>query len=247
MLDPPVTAALGDSSDSIDKLFDEDAGQEHSVENDDDVLAETVAKDSSKVVAKKAKKKQKRKVVGDASGSTFPPKKLREDYHARASRYRGKDDGPTDFMSGPNLRTCPLSLRSPAKDALVTTVPITTIVTAESFIVLPPRVRVVSKNLEIVVDSTSAGGVNAYVVGTSKLNEPIDSSDSFYASYDLDSDTLHRIYVRKRNVTNDFVLDDLYVCRDLTDPLASPTLFSQMRAMNYDKLYSEFNVRATWQ
>nr|GFD22691.1 hypothetical protein [Tanacetum cinerariifolium] len=137
--------------------------------------------------------------------------------------------------------------RSPAKDALVTTVPITTIVTAESFIVLPPRVRVVSKNLEIVVDSTSAGGVNAYVVGTSKLNEPIDSSDSFYASYDLDSNTLHRIYVRKRNVTNDFVLDDLYVCRDLTDPLASPTLFSQMRAMNYDKLYSEFNVRATWQ
>nr|GFD13865.1 hypothetical protein [Tanacetum cinerariifolium] len=68
-------------------------------------------------------------------------------------------------------------------------------VTTDASIVSPPKVRVVSKNLEIVTDSTSAGGVNADVTGTSKLNEPVDSSDSFYASQDLDSDTLHRIYV----------------------------------------------------
>ncbi|GKD89804.1 hypothetical protein Tco_1365311, partial [Tanacetum coccineum] len=64
---PPVLAVSGDSGDSIDKLFDE---------GNDDVPKETVAKDVSEVVAEKSKKKQKRKVVGDASGSTFPPKRL---------------------------------------------------------------------------------------------------------------------------------------------------------------------------
>nr|GEV70117.1 hypothetical protein [Tanacetum cinerariifolium] len=170
--------------------------EEPSVERDDDVLEETVAKGASKVVAHKTKKKQKRKVVGDASGTTFPPNKLREDYHVGAFGTRGKslaiirklvpdgssvlsgatgpptivsvsptpDDGPTDFVSSPNLRTCPPSLRFLAKDVPVTTVVVTTTVTADASIVPPPRVRVVPKNLEIVADSTSAGGVNADVV-----------------------------------------------------------------------------------
>ncbi|GJT86915.1 hypothetical protein Tco_1068632 [Tanacetum coccineum] len=43
------------------------------------------------------------------------------------------------------------------------------------------------------------------------------------------------------NVTNDFVLDDPYVCRDLTDLLAPHALFSQLRAIDYDQLYTGFN------
>ncbi|GKC27810.1 hypothetical protein Tco_1035104 [Tanacetum coccineum] len=117
-------------------------------------------------------------------------------------------NGPTDSVFRPNLRTCPPSLRSPAVNVPVTTVAVTTTVTAYSFAILPPKVRVKSKNLEIFGDSASTGGANANVVGTSKLNEPADSSDSFYASQDLDSETLHRIYVPKWNVTNDSVLDD---------------------------------------
>ncbi|GJZ19181.1 hypothetical protein Tco_0555771 [Tanacetum coccineum] len=277
-LNPPASAASGGS---IDKLFDEgdDAGQEHSVERDDD----------------------KRKVVGDASGSTFPPKKLREDYHAAASNIGGKslaairglvpdgssvpsgvteppavvsvtptpDDGPTDSVSGLNLRTCPPSLkyvvssndshhssscsevksfaRSPAVDVPVTTVAVTTTVTADASAVPPPKVRVKSKNLEIFGDSASAGEADANAAGTLKLNEPADSSDSFYASQDLDSETLHRIYVPKWNVTNDSVMDDPYVFRDLTDRVAPPALFSQLRAMDYDQLYTEFNVGAARQ
>nr|GEU54453.1 reverse transcriptase domain-containing protein [Tanacetum cinerariifolium] len=81
-LDPLVTAAPGGSGDSIDKLFNEgdDAGQEHSIERDDDVLEETIARGVSDVAVEKAKKKRKRKVTRDASGSTHPPKKLRDDY-----------------------------------------------------------------------------------------------------------------------------------------------------------------------
>ncbi|GJZ73769.1 hypothetical protein Tco_0637915 [Tanacetum coccineum] len=117
-------------------------------------------------------------------------------------------DGPTDSVFRPNLRTCPPSLRSPAVNVPVTTVAVTTTVTAYSFAILPPKVRVKSKNLEIFGDSASTGGANANVVGTSKLNEPADSSDSFYASLDLNSETLHRIYVPKWNVTNDSILDN---------------------------------------
>nr|GEY72773.1 hypothetical protein [Tanacetum cinerariifolium] len=80
---------------------------------------DTGAKGASEVFVEKTKKKRKRKDVGDASGPTFPPKKLREDYHAGAFDTGGKslaiirelDDGPTDFVSGPNLRTCPPFLR----------------------------------------------------------------------------------------------------------------------------------------
>ncbi|GJW61852.1 hypothetical protein Tco_0111187 [Tanacetum coccineum] len=54
-LDPLVIAASRDSGDSIDRLFDErnDAGREHSIERDDDVLEEAIAKDASKVIAEK--------------------------------------------------------------------------------------------------------------------------------------------------------------------------------------------------
>ncbi|GJU83120.1 NRT1/ PTR family 2.13-like protein [Tanacetum coccineum] len=208
-LNPPVSAASGYNGDSIDKLFDEggDAGQEHVIERDADVLEDTIFKDISK--------------------------KLREDYYATASNIEGKsltticglipdgssvssgvtkppvvvsltptsDDGPTDSVFGLNLRTCPPSLRfvissddshhsgscfevnffagSPAADVPVITISLTTIVIADASAVPPP-----------------------------KLNEPAVSSDSFYDSQDLDSETLHRIYVPKWNVTNDFVLDD---------------------------------------
>ncbi|GKD42441.1 hypothetical protein Tco_1267086, partial [Tanacetum coccineum] len=230
-LNPPVSAALRDSEDSIDKLFDK---------GNDDVPEETVAKDASE--------------------------KLREDYHSVSSNTGGKSlaticdlvlDGssvssrvmepPTVVSVPPTPDDGPTNSVSPATDVPVTTVLITTTVTADVSAVPPPKVRVVSKNLEIFGVSTSAGGANAVVAGTSKLNEPTDSSDSFYASLDLNSETLHRIYVPKWNVTNDSILDNPYVCRDLTDHLSPPALFSQLHAMDYDQLYFEFNVEATRQ
>ncbi|GJS38208.1 hypothetical protein Tco_0563251 [Tanacetum coccineum] len=91
-LNPPATAASGDSGDSIDKMFDEenDANQEHSVAKDDDVLEEVVALDAPGVGAEKAKKKRKRKATGDASGSVYPPKKLRDDYQPLPPSTGGK-------------------------------------------------------------------------------------------------------------------------------------------------------------
>ncbi|GJS53322.1 hypothetical protein Tco_0626684 [Tanacetum coccineum] len=286
LLDPPASAASGGSNDSIDKLFDDgnDAEPEHPTKRDDDVLAETIAKDVSEVVVEKTKKpKRKRKATGDASGSTLPPKKLREDYRAATSNIGGKslatirglipegssvlsevteprvvasvtptpdcgDDGPTDSVSGLNLRTRPPAMRyvvssddshhsgsrsqinsfprSLVADTPVMTVVVTTTIAVDVSVVLVSKGRVKSGNLENFGDYVSAGRVNVNVASSSKLNEPKTSSDSFYPSQDLDSETLHRIYVPKWKVTNDSVLDDPYVFRDLTDHLTSPTLFS---------------------
>ncbi|GJS45354.1 hypothetical protein Tco_0595475 [Tanacetum coccineum] len=173
-------------------------GQEHSIERDDDVLEEIVPKDASEVKLREDYYVRASSVGGKSldtirdlvlnsssipSGVIEPPTVV--------SLSPTPDDKPTDFMFRLNLRTCPPSLRyvvslndshsssscseiksfakSSAKDVPVTTVTVTTTVTADASIVLLPRVRVVSKNLEIVTDSTSAGGVNADVVDYDQL------------------------------------------------------------------------------
>nr|GEV56487.1 hypothetical protein [Tanacetum cinerariifolium] len=296
-LDPPATTSPKDSGDSIDKLFD-DADQEDSVERGDDVLEETIAKDASEVVAEKTKKKQKRKVAGDASGSTHPPKKLRDDYQSLLPNTSGKslaalrgmilkgfsipsgvtepliaaslapisDVGPLESMPGPNLRTRPPHVRyvvssdgshhsgsyseatsfvrSLATDAPVVTLVVTTTVVADIAAFPDSKARDASKDHENIGDSAFAGGANTNAASISKLNKPFTSSDSFYASQCLDTETMHRIYVPKWKVTNDSILEDPYVCRDLTDRLAPPALFAQLRTMDYDQLYFDFNVGA---
>ncbi|GJX17001.1 hypothetical protein Tco_0217833 [Tanacetum coccineum] len=63
----------------------------------------------------------------------------------------------------------------------------------------------------------------------------------------MDSETLQQIYVPKWNVINDYVLDDPEVCRSMTDQLAPPEFFSQLRGMDCEQLFVEFNVGAARQ
>ncbi|GKC98413.1 hypothetical protein Tco_1168688, partial [Tanacetum coccineum] len=227
---------LEGSNDKIDKLLDDgnDAEPEHPTKRDDDVLAENIAKDVSE--------------------------KLKEDYRAATSNIGGKslaaihslipagssvlsevtkprivasvtptpdcgDDGPTDFIS-------------PVADAPIMTVAVTTSIVSDVFVVLVSKSRVKSGNLENFGDSVFADGANTNVANSSKLNEPATSSDSYYASQDLNSKTLYRIYVPKWKVTNDSIIDDPYICHDLIDRLAPLALFSQLRAMDYDQFYT---------
>nr|GEW35172.1 hypothetical protein [Tanacetum cinerariifolium] len=146
----------GDSSNCIDKLF---------YEGNDDVPEETVAKDVSE--------------------------RLREDHHAASSNTRGKsfaaicelvldgssvpsrvtepptvvfipsmpDDGPTNSMFG---LICELiSCCGCARNDIV----VTTTITSNAFAIPPPKVRVVSKNLEIFRDFAFIGGANADAAG----------------------------------------------------------------------------------
>nr|GEY25231.1 hypothetical protein [Tanacetum cinerariifolium] len=168
----------------VAKLFDEadDAEQKHSVGRDH-VLDETIAKDVSK--------------------------KLRDDYHSATSITGRKslatirslvpegssvpsgiaepqDDGLVDSVSGINLRTCPPSKRY--------------VISSDDSYHLDSRSevskdKVRSGTLETFGDSASDGEANVNAASSSKLNEPTTLSDSFYASQDLDSETLHNIYM----------------------------------------------------
>ncbi|GKB67214.1 hypothetical protein Tco_0928626, partial [Tanacetum coccineum] len=82
-----------------------------------------------------------------------------------------------------------------------------------------------------------AGGVDADAASISKSKKPFISLDSFYASQSLDTETMHHVYVPRWKLTNDSVLDDPYVCRDMTDHLAPPVLFTQLSVMDYDQLF----------
>ncbi|GJS38616.1 hypothetical protein Tco_0563659 [Tanacetum coccineum] len=166
---------------------------EQSVERGDDILEETIAKDASEVAAEKPKKKRKRKPLLTASVDPMP------------------DVGHVDFMSGLNLRTRPPHVRyvvssddfhhsgsyseatsfvrSLVADAPVVTVAVTTTVFADVAAVSRSKTRDESKNLENIGDSASAGGANTDAANISKLNKPSTSSDSFYASQSLDTET----------------------------------------------------------
>nr|GEX24545.1 hypothetical protein [Tanacetum cinerariifolium] len=161
---------------------------EHSTKKGDDVLEETIATDVLKIVAEKTKKKRKSKAVGDASGSTHPPKRLREDFHVVTSDIGGiatlRGLILEEYsMSKLNLQARPLVARSFVTNVLVVTGITTTTIAADVSVVPPSQVRVVSGR------STSAGGAKKNVASTSKLDEPTTLSDSFYAVQDLDFET----------------------------------------------------------
>ncbi|GKB22181.1 hypothetical protein Tco_0856104 [Tanacetum coccineum] len=213
-LNPPATAASGDSGDSIDKMFDEenDDNQEHLVAKDNDVLEEVVALDAPGVGAEKAKKKRKRNATGDASGSVYPPKKLRDDYQPLPPSTGGKSITALRRMI-PDGSVIP----SDAADVPVVTVAVTT--TVDANVATCSKAKDAPKDIEHIGDYVSSGGVDADAASISKLKKPSISSDSFYASQSLDTKTMHRVYVPRW----------------------------KLRAMDYDQLYSEFNVGAARQ
>ncbi|GJU56102.1 hypothetical protein Tco_1229816 [Tanacetum coccineum] len=233
-LDPSATAVSGGNSDSINRLFDEgdNAGQEHSAERDD-VQEEVIAKDASEVVVEKPQRKRKRKVIGDASGSALPPKSDATRPAVTASVTPTPDVETVDSVSGLNLRTRPphvryvvfsdsslhsdsyseaASLVRSVADAPVVTVVVTT--TIDANVTAGSKAKYVLREIEHTGDSASAGRIEVDAVSISKLKKSSISPDSFYASQSLDTETLHRVYVPRW----------------------------KLRAMDYDHLYSEFNV-----
>ncbi|GJZ65090.1 hypothetical protein Tco_0621786, partial [Tanacetum coccineum] len=56
-----------------------------------------------------------------------------------------------------------------------------------------------------------------------------------------------RIYAPKWDVVNDFGLENPDVCQSFIDHLAPPGFFSQLRALDYDQLFADFNIGATRQ
>ncbi|GJW68883.1 hypothetical protein Tco_0123307 [Tanacetum coccineum] len=115
--------------------------------------------------------------------STHPPKRLREDFHAATSDIGGKSLAALGGLIPKDSSVYSIV------DVPVVTAVVTTTIVADVSVVLPPQFRFVSGRY------ASVGEDKKNVSSTSKLDEPTTSSDSFYAAQDLNSETLHNIYI----------------------------------------------------
>ncbi|GJZ09517.1 hypothetical protein Tco_0543800 [Tanacetum coccineum] len=118
-----------------------------------------------------------------------------------------------------------------------------------------------SSALAIPVDTTAAATTSTGAAATTKLATDVNpdlagpshpeesegSDDSFYSPTTLDPSEAKRWYVPRWSITNDSLLDDGFSCRTLVDRVAPPAFFSALRSMDYDQLYTEFNVGAARQ
>ncbi|GJX21003.1 hypothetical protein Tco_0223680, partial [Tanacetum coccineum] len=210
-LDPPATAVSGGSSDSIDRLFDEgdNAGQEHSAERDD-VQEEVIAKDASEVVVEKPQKKRKRKVIGDASGSALPPKRLRDDHQSLPFRTGGKSLTALRSIV-PDGSIIPSDAIRPVVTASVTPTLMSKLWILYSYSEAASLVRSVADAPVVTVAVTTT--IDANVAAGSKAKDVLREIEHI-------GDSASAGRIEADAVTNDSVLDDPYVCRDMTDRLA---------------------------
>ncbi|GJY15318.1 hypothetical protein Tco_0385740 [Tanacetum coccineum] len=174
-------------------------------------------------VAEKARgSRKKRKAAGGASGSSIPPKKLRADHvgvtavatlpfitSSVSLTPEREGDGHTDSVTGPNLRTQHLAKRyvissdsSHHSNANAADDEVTSIVRSSA---PPPPVLTTSV-------ATTAVSASVDVAGPSQPADAKVSTDTFYISQKMDSETLQQTYVPKWNVINDSALNDHEAC-----------------------------------
>ncbi|GKA71845.1 hypothetical protein Tco_0778061 [Tanacetum coccineum] len=93
---------------------------------------------------------------------------------------------------------------------------------------------------------SSGGGADHTVGGFSDLtgSDFIVGGIRTVISPDVD---LQKVYVPQWSVTNGSRLDDGRTCREMVDEFAPPKFFASIRGMNYDQLFTEFNVGAARQ
>ncbi|GKD65667.1 hypothetical protein Tco_1307775, partial [Tanacetum coccineum] len=183
-LDPRATAALGGSDDSINRLFDEgdNAGQEYSAENDDNVQEEIIAKDASEVsLPPNTGGKSLSALRGMIpKGSTIPSDATKP--LVTASVTPMPDVGPVDSVSGLNLWTHPPHMRS-AADVSVMTVAVTT--TVDANVATGSKAKDAPKDFEHIGDSASAGGVDVDAASISKWKLCAMDYDQLYSEFNV--------------------------------------------------------------
>ncbi|GKA35812.1 hypothetical protein Tco_0722303 [Tanacetum coccineum] len=214
----------GAGDDDVNQGNDDDAAANHAEQSgpvvqikgiDIEVDAETQA-----LVADKPKKVMKRKTTDGDSGSGLPSKRL--------------------SANATDEEVSSLSMSIVSDPAVLTTAIATTVVACTSASL--PRGGHEPARASIFADSTSTGMVGPNVEGPSQPADTDPTTDNLYVSLDMGFETLHQTYVPKWDVLNESALDESNVCHSLVDQLAPPVFFSQLRAMKYDQLLTEFNV-----
>ncbi|GJX30659.1 hypothetical protein Tco_0240514 [Tanacetum coccineum] len=239
----------GCCDDDVNQGNDDGAAADHAEQSgpvvqikgiDIEVDAETQA-----LVADKPKKVMKRKTIDGDSGSGLPSKRLSTlaaeigVTAAATVPFVISSVTPTPEHEGDD-EVSSLVMSIVSDPAILTTAIATTVVVGTS--VSLPRGGDEPARASIFADSTSTCMVGPNVDGPSQPADTDPTTDSLYVSLDMGTETLHQTYAPKWDVLNESALDESNVCHSLVDQLAPLVFFSQLRAMKYDQLLTEFNV-----
>ncbi|GKC66516.1 hypothetical protein Tco_1099114 [Tanacetum coccineum] len=223
-LDPPATAASGGSSDSIDRIFDEgdNAGQEHPAEKDDDVQEEVIAKDASKV--------------------------LRDDHQSLPPSTGGKSLSTFRGIV-PEGAIIPSDAARPLVTAFVTPMPDVKHVDSVSGLNLrtrPPHER-------YVVSSDSSHHSGSYSEAASLIRYAVDvlvvtvaittTADANVATGSKAKDAPKEF----EHIGHSASAGGVDADATSISKLKNPSISWKLRPMDYDQVYSKFNVGATRQ
>nr|GEX60839.1 hypothetical protein [Tanacetum cinerariifolium] len=224
----PVAPACAESEleASVDKLFDEGSSADQ---------RNSVTGDTAAVTAKRTKRHQllASSLLNVEAGvkvvATMPF--VTSSVSATPER---EDDNPTDMVTRANLRSIVIT------EAMITT--------ATAGIPSAPILETSAKVNTLVHvfmfhDSDSVGTEKPDVAGPSHLSR----KELSLGSREVDSEHLHDVFISRWKISNDALLDDLDTSREFVDHLAPPVLFSQIRDIDYEQLFTEFNVETAHQ
>ncbi|GJX31919.1 hypothetical protein Tco_0241774 [Tanacetum coccineum] len=226
---------------------------------DPDEGTTAVRQSEEEVVTEQPKKVKKKRLLKQSD--VLPAKKLRIDHPTLVSGTGGKTLAGLEQIR-------PVGSRLPAREQLAfpsaapssqeseglldssaqTNLRIRTTVESSSTLGIPvDTTAAATTSIRAAVTTKFATDVNPDLAGPSQPEESEGSDDSFYEPPTLDPSEAKRWYVPRWNVTNDSLLDDGFSCRTLVDRVAPPAFFSALRTLDYDQLYTEFNVGAARQ
>nr|GEZ28909.1 hypothetical protein [Tanacetum cinerariifolium] len=222
---------------SVAKLFDESGSTEHVDSatgggHDAEIEFVTAVEDTAagSVAAERPKHpRNKRPVATDASGSSHPPKK-------RGGIKAGVSAMPTlPFVTSSVFATPEREDGAPLDS--VTRANLCFVGLAVRFAVLPP----VTTEAMITTSVPYVSPVPVPRLDVAGLSHPPGKELSL-GSWEVDSKNLHEVFVLQWNVSNDALLDDLDTSKEFIDHLAPLVLFTQICDMDYEELFTEFNV-----
>ncbi|GJW71033.1 retrovirus-related pol polyprotein from transposon TNT 1-94 [Tanacetum coccineum] len=150
----------------------------------------------------------------------------------------------TDVITGPNVRTIGPSERSVDPPVMTEAVTTTNTAIVSSHLFLPVTADITSKICpNTFLDSSFADTLKPDVAGASQ--HP--GKELLLGSREVDSAILQDVFVPRWNVPNDALLDNYDTSQEFIDHLAPLVLFSQIRAMDYHQLFTEYNVETARQ
>ncbi|GJU65667.1 RNA-directed DNA polymerase, eukaryota, reverse transcriptase zinc-binding domain protein [Tanacetum coccineum] len=213
------------------------------------------------IPAKPKRFRKKRPAVADASGSSHPPKKLREDHGTSiGAATGGKSPSSIQELLARSILNAEIGvaavatlhftkavdaevdfvIRSASSPPVMTRVVITTSVLSAPSIPASGATSKVTPQAQpsIFHDSSSVGTIRPYVAGSS--HRP--GKELSMGSQEINSESFHEVFIPRWNMPNDTLLDDHDTSREFIDHLAPLVLFVQIREMDYHHLFTEFNI-----